>query len=508
MLKIYFILFLEILSLTFLAAQNTTFSKVISGLPFPTGFGLGIVEIEDGYLLHGSGLCILDNNNICTQLSKMDFKGNIIWAKEYEISATKSKAILVVNDKIYLAGSTNKGEKQIILCCLDLEGNILWQKTYGDPTKREGNTAIIKTDDNHLIISASLDRNIPVPNTWQPLMIKLNLEGDSLAQFKFNEQYLATINRRLFQDSYGRLLSSYNFCPSGGCFNLKAGVTCFDFDDGIYFQTEFNWAYQGENYSTIQVDSNTIVSSWYSQDKTNNFDPNPPSLYFMDMNGSVEDSIVFKNKNKNEIINLLAVKNNGLVGIGTKHEIYTNQYISPRAAWLFRMDKDKAILWDRTIVDTSFGGFAYENLGLLDIITAKDGGYIAIGTIQNKINGNENVHQWILKIDSMGCLTPNCLENTYITKSEEIIYQAGKNIKVFPNPTTDYLNVVFPDEFQTREVKLSIFDYSGKLVQQIMVENSHQIIQFSANTSGPLILVVSRNNEILTRRTILRIDHK
>lgn len=62
-------------------------------------------------------------------------------------------------------------------------------------------------------------------------------------------------------------------------------------------------------------------------------------------------------------------------------------------------------------------------------------------------------------------------------------------LTVFPNPTTDYINVE-----ASKKTKMSIYDSSGKFVKSVSVEKEDQV-DLSELTSGTYILMFERNNK-------------
>ena len=66
----------------------------------------------------------------------------------------------------------------------------------------------------------------------------------------------------------------------------------------------------------------------------------------------------------------------------------------------------------------------------------------------------------MLKVDEYGCLVPDC-QNIIIddTSEEESI---GFELKMFPNPTKDFLNVFVRIQQGNKKINFRIFDSMGK----------------------------------------------
>ncbi len=275
----------------------------------------------------------------------------------------------------------------------------------------------------------------------------------------------------------------------------------FDASGNLNWELDLPYSYNPYECILAQVDSNHLAIKWFIDNTTiPNHDLTPPAIFFTDMSGNVVDTAIFQNQTLKEIRNMEPVWERGLVGCGHEYPDYINQSIPKLFGWLFRMDENREVLWERSYIDSSYLG---ETFGLRHVIPTSDGGYLATGTITNFMTGVWESHNWLLKLDSMGCLEPGCGSINYITETEEVVFLKSKDIKVYPNPASDYVQVEFPKDFLIKDVTLRLLSIDGKLVKQTSVMSDIQRISLSDLLSGMYYIIITRGNEIIASKRVV-----
>ncbi|MBX7203646.1 MAG: T9SS type A sorting domain-containing protein [Bacteroidia bacterium] len=90
-----------------------------------------------------------------------------------------------------------------------------------------------------------------------------------------------------------------------------------------------------------------------------------------------------------------------------------------------------------------------------NLIETSDGGFLINGSASDIDGSGQNL--WLVKLDSMGCLEPNCWEvGIEDAKANEL------GVKVFPNPASEWLNFKLPGN--SGEITLEVFSISGQRV--------------------------------------------
>ena len=119
------------------------------------------------------------------------------------------------------------------------------------------------------------------------------------------------------------------------------------------------------------------------------------------------------------------------------------------------------------------------------------------------MTGVFEAHNWILKLDSLGCLEPGCGEINYVTASDEVVFLKGKDIKIYPIPASDYIIVEFPPDFSLKNIVISLMSNEGRSIQQTPINTNFKSLSLSGIASGTYYAIISRSNEIITSKRII-----
>jgi hypothetical protein len=319
--------------------------------------------------------------------------------------------MILQNDKIYVSGHTNEPNSQYTLYCIDSLGEVVWDKKYGYPSKNSEFPRLALWGDKWVLFGGQ-DRNLnnrPAPYLY---FVVTDINGNQLNEFYYGDENETTLARKLVIGTNGDCLASFVYCPVSCFLDLKAGVVSFDNLGNIVWELELPYSYDPAGCFHAQTDSSTIAVKWYVDNTTiPNHDLTPPALYFTDLSGNVKDTVVFQNQTLKDISSIEPVWEKGLIGCGYEYPDYINQPNQQLFGWLFRMNKNRKVLWERSYIDSTYQGVTF---GLRHIIPTRDGGYLATGTITNFMTGVWESHNWLLKLDSMGCLEPGCSNINYI----------------------------------------------------------------------------------------------
>lgn len=152
-------------------------------------------------------------------------------------------------------------------------------------------------------------------------------------------------------------------------------------------------------------------------------------------------------------------------------------------------------------MDTIWQGRTF---GLQHVIPASDGGYLATGTITNNMTGVWESHNWLLKLDSTGCLDPGCGNINYVSDTEEAVFLNGKNIKIYPNPAKDYIQVELPADFDLRQGTYAVLaSSSGGIVRREKMDGPSAQINLSGVAPGVYYVMIRRGNEIVGSKKVV-----
>jgi len=118
--------------------------------------GSSVMVASDGYVIAGSTQ--FSDDDIRAQLIRTDQNGNILWNKTYgDAGYHPVRAAIDSDDGYMLVGTTQpyeNGGRDVYLIKTDLEGNTLWNKTYGGKGEEVG-SSIAKVSDGYAIAGNS-----------------------------------------------------------------------------------------------------------------------------------------------------------------------------------------------------------------------------------------------------------------------------------------------------------------------------------------------------------------
>ncbi|MBL0051275.1 MAG: T9SS type A sorting domain-containing protein [Bacteroidetes bacterium] len=130
-----------------------------------------------------------------------------------------------------------------------------------------------------------------------------------------------------------------------------------------------------------------------------------------------------------------------------------------------------------------------------NIARTHDGGFactgMRIGTIPYNTDG------WVIKFDSLGCLSANC----WLGINETTLHKPDLPF-VFPNPTTDFCIVRFTHQ---GPVQVEVFDAIGRQIKNVRAlpfGDTDIHIDLRQTPSGILLLRLKNGSNILSTKII------
>jgi phage-related tail fiber protein len=201
-----FCLLLIIFSMSCIAQK--TFQKTIGGDKFERALFIDHTT-DGGYILSGYSNSFNTNNSYDIYVIKTDAAANVQWQKTFGGNRTDiGWGVKELNDKTYLlfgAIGIDSTNDDIFVTRLDVEGNQLWQKTYGNEKYERCTQMLATSDGNFLLIG---QRNAGPGNNIDSYVIKIDDKGNLL----WEKTYGGVFPERTY---YGGELPNGDFLISG-----------------------------------------------------------------------------------------------------------------------------------------------------------------------------------------------------------------------------------------------------------------------------------------------------
>lgn len=130
-------------------------------------------------------------------------------------------------------------------------------------------------------------------------------------------------------------------------------------------------------------------------------------------------------------------------------------------AMVAKLSSDGDSLWSHQYYYAQQWGAEHE---IFDVEQTHDGGYLIAG--QALFSGMGPYQQgWLLKLDQHGCLVPGCHVDSSTIGILPISSRPQAELKLYPNPATDYLNVLYRNRQVGNKLTFRILDGQGRVLQ-------------------------------------------
>ncbi|MDF1695370.1 MAG: T9SS type A sorting domain-containing protein [Saprospiraceae bacterium] len=444
----------QLILLAFLLFQSSiysqeTFFKVLDFEDFKNA--RQIVLYEDRIFILVTGVC--DQLYECSLYMEIDDQGEILWQKRLPWLDVASNSMIIENDTIFISGNHPSQEKWLwhqmsvdggdSLATYEVfeEGNIfnrmfnLGQAKYGDqfciygPGNRDDReTSLLYFVDQN----GQVDTLVELFNTdidCDPFEVIPDNEGNLVAFIRYREEgknrqrVVSKINsdKELFWTYFSEENAQQDAIPNGAI--LEDGTIVYN------SREQFNKA---EKLRGIGPDS--TIGWWY--DPTN-------------VTGQTR-----------EFNKIHTIQDGSIIGLG----MFGNRNVDPaiwEVPWITKIADDESKIWERAYYsfkddgeDTHFGWFN-------DAVELNDGSFIVIGRII--LNANNSKTTVIARLDSDGCLEPDCgvfNDVTELLTSTQTIEKI--EFEIYPNPVEDNFTI----KMEGTPEKVEIFNLSGQLIKE------------------------------------------
>jgi len=382
------------------------------------------------------------------------------------LSATPDGLFMLVGSKGEVP-LVSGGNRDILMIKFDIEGNVIWSKTNGDPDKIENAYHITPTQDGGYIM-CGIQRGFTTSNRFYVL------KTDAFGNKEWDSTYSSGAKGLAYSIAEvlgGYLVSGYRVQANNQMYLIKI-------DNQGLLQWEITY---GDN---TQHNTGCVVEKL-------------DSTHYLVVGGVREDNILkmligVGDINQNgillwsKVLNIsnwvdsrLVILGNGFLLSTISKSIYN--YDMPV---IMRFTSTGDTLWTRTIPGTVLNNNTY----LKDIAPAADGGYIFSGF------NYSTQSSWVVKTDSLGytCSYLGCDSIATISSvppQTPPLFEGGQggenSVRIYPNPAQDevYVWIETPTTMQLA-TRLNVYDYTGRLLltQPLPAQNTYQPILLNTQT--------------------------
>jgi hypothetical protein len=121
--------------------------------------------------------------------------------------------------------------------------------------------------------------------------------------------------------------------------------------------------------------------------------------------------------------------------------------------YVMKLDPEGNELWYRKYLQTDENWCYFQ-----DVIQTTDGGYFLTGMLFPEVGLTQDI--WGIKLDDMGCLIPGCDTAQHVFSTD-----AGVGFSIFPNPTTQFINVYVSSPNPLDHIVFELSDLQGRIVK-------------------------------------------
>jgi hypothetical protein len=257
---------------------------------------------------------------------------------------------------------------------------------------------------------------------------------------------------------------------------LCGAVTRFDTTGQILWQNYLDSSAEHSEFFVPKLaalpDGNFMVS-WID-----NHDPFPSStggvMTFLGMNPAGDTLWILQFADDDyqsiTVFDVQALANGDVLGIGSKRIIASQQpeerHIFRSCGYVCRISPQGELLWERVICDDTGIGTG-QSSQFYDMVETTNGDLLITGNILTP--GSDDTTRttgaiWLVRTDSLGCITPGCGEYDILnsTHAARALPEAGL-LEVWPNPARTFLELALEPTIVNGDYRWRVYDATGRL---------------------------------------------
>lgn len=443
----------------------------------------GVVQLEDSsFIVCGSSNSFIEGPSQAFLL-KLDKFGNFEWSNSYggnEIEEGR-RVIHVPGLGYYLCGMTNSagaGGFDAYLALINLNGTIIWERTFGGEGWERIHDAVLTSDSSIMMVGTTTSNDI---NDQDMYIVNCDLNGNLNWSFSIEKTGLDELNTIEYFNDSTYLIGGTIFNPDSN--QTKGFISAINLNGVPYWTTQLgnNGSYYLKDFTVLQNQFVAVGS------KLSNPLDHDASFFYVDFNGNqFYEAYVPGSGGFEQFTNVTSY------GDSTNAffvQAYDNSWSSPGGTDLkvtrvnipYNPQSDYLVYHDNPDV-------------MGEIISTFDGGIAAVGFSSQSFSGSNDV--FLLKI-SQGNIYPQIDEQIInIVNTEEI---EDLIFKAYPNPAN---NKLILSGLQNGLIK--IFNSNGRECFSKKFSNSIEINTSEIESGFYLIKIELSDGRIGTTKMIIQ----
>ena len=431
-----------ILCVSLLSYGQNNFFKMYSGSGYDRGEG--IVQLEDSsYAITGSSSSWGESSQAF--LLKIDTAGNYLWSQSFGGAESEAGKRVLYNADLgfYIAGFSNSfgsGDFDAYLVKTDLNGNKLWEKTYGKPSDWERINDAIWTKDSTILMVGEVQATNGAASDI--LIIHADKNGDTLWTKTFGSIGEDRANTIISVQDSLFMIGGEMFIPDSNL--VKGFILKMNTAGDIIWQDTITDLAGKYGVTDLSLGVNVIYAVGFREINPENFDDYAGKF---DINGTLifqytkQDLVQIESNYFSEVL-FLPSQNKIAITYRTFNPGFEGQ--------------------DYDIVIANFDGF---DLGWLDqfrtinnegldensqLLATNDGTYVTVGTnsstglFENTSNGGSHIYVMKVGANNVFPITYNVNTLNQLVEIESL----GSTIqaKISPNPFNEEITISLSSE--------------------------------------------------------------
>lgn len=456
---------------------------------------LGITQtLDNGYIVAGNTLDFTTGYSALL-IIKLNISGDTLWHKEFDfgtLGSDKGSDIIQLKDSSYIitgaSYDTIQQRRDAFIVRLDLNGNLIWFKKYGDIYNDVG-YQIKEVHDGGYIMAGWSEQ----PNGFEDAYL---VKTDSAGNMQWSQHY-----------GFGNsdLIYSVDLTPDGG---YILGGTTYNNIPGTGTNTP-------PNMYLIKTDSLGVMQ-WQKPYGEAGMDNGLCVISSLDggylLAGAKETPV------GSGLNNAFAVKTDSsgnvqwtkLIGSNNINEVFFAARQLPDSSYfvagtygygqfdgcLVKLDVNGDTIFTRTYRFFPDTGTYQPQHYFYNMNLTEDGGVVMCGmTINNPLPQKNDV--WVVKVDSLGCADTSCAITTGVAEGS---FSNPNTFFVYPNPVKEN-SIILSYRMQAGHVLTAgIYDINGRLVktERITIPGNYHPVSLPVLNAGVYCIHLQDRNSVYT----------